>query len=484
MNSGGTLTAVTPPQQLVVTQVGSGSVSWSASSDQAWLKVTPASPPARRCSRSTSRTPAGFPASGTLQGTITLSSADVENSPQYLDVDFQLKAPGTSTVPFGAVDTPADGTTGITGAIPVTGWALDDVGINRVEVWRDPVPGFETSGSPNGKIFLGQAYLVAGARPDVEALYEGTMPRPQLAGWGFMVLTNFLPDRTVVPTQPVGGNGSFVLHAYAVDIEGHTTLLGSKAITCDNAHATTPFGTIDTPSQGGTASGASFVNFGWALTPLPADDSDDGSTLSVLVDGVPLGHPTYNQYRSDVAGAFPGYNNSNGAVGFRVIDTTALSNGVHTIGWLVYDNLGRGDGIGSRFFSVANGSGDLLAEGAPVGFGDLGQAYGRELGRPLAALGMSSEVALPDVNRRPLEAVEIPLPGLGERGENTSVAAYSVGGGQLGRLPVGARFDGERRTLSWSPAAGFVGNYRFVFVEQKSDGTLTARPVTVRLQPS
>ena len=36
------------------------------------------------------------------------------------------------------------------------------------------------------------------------------------------------------------------------------------------------------------------------------------------------------------------------------LDTTTLSNGMHTIGWLVYDDLGRGEGLGSRFFWVQN----------------------------------------------------------------------------------------------------------------------------------
>ena len=53
---------------------------------------------------------------------------------------------------------------------------------------------------------------------------------------------------------------------WAQDVEGQVTLLGTRTITCDNAHATLPFGTIDTPGQGETVSGSAYVNFGWALT--------------------------------------------------------------------------------------------------------------------------------------------------------------------------------------------------------------------------
>jgi hypothetical protein len=51
---------------------------------------------------------------------------------------------------------------------------------------------------------------------------------------------------------------------------------------------------------------------------------------------------------------FPDSANSNGTVGFFYIDTTKLANGVHTISRVVYDNQGRGDGIGSRYFTLEN----------------------------------------------------------------------------------------------------------------------------------
>ena len=85
--------------------------------------------------------------------------------------------------------------------------------------------------------------------------------------------------------MPAGGNGTYVFYIWGQDREGNTQLLGTRTITCDNAHATKPFGAIDTPTQGGVASGTNFVNFGWALTPLPKTIPTDGSTITVLVDG-------------------------------------------------------------------------------------------------------------------------------------------------------------------------------------------------------
>jgi len=63
----------------------------------------------------------------------------------------------------------------------------------------------------------------------------------------------------------------------------------------------------------------------------------------MVIDGMPVGQPTYNQFRSDGANLFPGYANSGSAVGFFYINTTTLTNG-STISWNVFDNLGRGKG--------------------------------------------------------------------------------------------------------------------------------------------
>ena len=96
------------------------------------------------------------------------------------------------------------------------------------------------------------------------------------------------------------------------------------------------------------------MNFGWALAPQPGFIPLDGSTIDVLIDGVVVGRPTYNNFRSDVATLFPGLQNSNSAVGYFVIDTTQYTNGLHTIAWVVRDQAGNAAGIGSRYFTIQN----------------------------------------------------------------------------------------------------------------------------------
>ena len=41
-------------------------------------------------------------------------------------------------------------------------------------------------------------------------------------------------------------------------------------------------------------------------------------------------------------------------MGYFLLDTTSLANGIHTIAWSVTDDPDRADGIGSRYFWVQN----------------------------------------------------------------------------------------------------------------------------------
>jgi YVTN family beta-propeller protein len=246
-----------------------------------------------------------------------------------------------SARPFGSVDTPAEGAT-VAGEMPFTGWVLDDVAlIGNLLVYRNALPG-ETPNGPNNRIFVGLARRIAGTRPDVQTAFPG-YPENDRAGFGLMVLTNMLPN---------GGNGTFTFSIDVADRIAQVTL-GSRTVTANNAASVLPFGTIDTPAQGATVSGI-VTNFGWALTPQPYMIPLDGSTIDVLIDGVFAGHPSYNHFRSDIATAFPGYANSGGAVGVFTFDSRTLSNGLHTIEWIVRDNAGNAQGMGSRFFTVAN----------------------------------------------------------------------------------------------------------------------------------
>jgi len=444
---------------------------WTVSSDADWLTVARA-PSGSAFTIYAPMNQSDLPRSGTIHlGSLTLTVVQLGN---------------VDAAPFGMVDTPASGAV-VAGSIPIGGWALDDVGVTNVAIYRDPVG---TEGP--GQVFIGNATFIEGARPDVERAYPA-LPARTRAGWGYLLLTNMLPG---------AGNGVFNLSAYAVDNHGQRTHLGTRTITAVNATATAPFGAIDTPDQGGVVSGASYVNFGWALTPQPKMIPIDGSTIRVIVDGVPLGTVSgYNLFRTDVSSLFQGRKNSSGPVGYRVLDTTALGEGLHNIAWTVTDDAGVTTGIGSRYFTVRNSAWTpsiaasrlmppalTRAEVAQV---DATTAVpprvdGIDSGRKTASLNdlPASEASGPRANPRTieidaLERLELRLTSDTD-GCGATFDGYLSAGGELRPLPVGSSLD-RSGTFYWYPGPAFRGSYSLIFVRTTCDGAREMLPVTVKI---
>lgn len=225
---------ITSPQTVALSFNPSAAVAWTASSNQSNITVSPTSGAGNAILQIT--------ASPGASGMITVTAGGATNSPQQIQVN--VLSAGSSPPPFGSFDTPVINTTGIAGAIPVTGWALDSVEVTNVGIWRDPVPNEATA--PNGLVFIGNAIFVAGARPDVQATYPNS-PFNYRAGWGYQLLTNFLPNAS---GSGASGSGTYKLHAIITNASGQNLDLGAHTITVDNVHASKPFGTIDTPAQG------------------------------------------------------------------------------------------------------------------------------------------------------------------------------------------------------------------------------------------
>jgi len=394
------------------------------------------------------------------------------------DKDWEATQCLEKAPPFGSFETPIDGST-VCSSIPVTGWALDDYGMDSVKIYCE---------QDNTLVFIGDAIFVEGARPDVEAAYPG-YPENDRAGWGYMLLTNFLPN---------GGNGTYVLHATATDRYGKTTTLGTKTIIVDNAHAVKPFGAIDTPGQGGTAFGSAFRNWGWVLTPQPNQIPTDGSSIDVWVDGVNIGYPTYNIYRSDIATFFPNYANSNGSAGYFDLDTTKYQHGLHTIQWTAADNAGNIDGIGSRYFTVNDFYG-VSASAAACSLPGLGPYTGQipsrsrheeKIGSLLPEKGdiprytiqelalLQEEKGMYELIIKELDRVEIKL------GENYSeILGYLLCSDELKKLPIGSTVDAKAGTFSWCPGPGFMGRYSLVFVLTDANGDTFKKFIDIKIVP-
>jgi hypothetical protein len=445
--------ASTSKEKVLVYNDGQGILNWQVEENLPWLEANPLSFAGNGWLEI--KINLGSLGPGNYQGQVFISDPKAFDSPQIIEIYLKVYEAGGDSPPFGVIDTPLNGST-VFGSLPVTGWALDDVEVKKIEIKRSPHPDDpEVVIGPDGLVYIGEAVFVKGARSDVEALYPD-FPKADRAGWGYMLLTHFLPRQ---------GNGPFRLYAIAEDSSGHRVQLGYKDVICDNASSPYPFGTIDTPAQGGTASGSAYVNFGWALTPWPKEIPRDGSTILVWVDGLPLGHPVYNQYRADIATLFPGYKNTDGAVGYYYLDTTKLANGVHTIAWSVVDDEGFTSGLGSRYFEVENlGESQLLSPGCP---GWLVEDYSGRLQIKMEDyLGSLIEVKSEEVS-----LIRFQLEGRG--------AGWFIGWGKERKdpLPIGSFLDKKTGLFSWWPGPGFLGRFELHFA--LTDGFYMSAPLTV-----
>ena len=486
LHNGASVT-VQPAPQTVRLSVSRPGVTWTASANQPWVQVIPSSGTGSTTLTVRFNLLGTPPGSGAPAGRITITATDGSLSTRTFDLIGALHLVGTTASPFGVVDSPLQNATGVTGAIPMTGWVLDDLEVTGVTICRAAVVGEVAPVDPNcggaAQIFVGNGVFIEGARPDVQAAYP-MYPRSNAGGWGFMLLTNMLPNQ---------GNGAFVFSVYGHDREGHVVLLGTRTMTCDNAHATAPFGAIDTPGQGETVSGSTYVNFGWALTQNPKVIPFDGSTLMVYVDGMPVGSPSYNHYRPDVSTTFPGLANSDGPVGFKVIDTTALSNGLHTIVWTATDSAGVTSGLGSRYFRVANGAASSVTAGARAASAIVSDASFADVPTetsPLVAR-RSWDAEAPWRNHAAGRTGRVVLRGeeldrfellLGEHPGET-YAGYLRVGERLRPLPIGSHLERQTGRFTWSPGVGFVGTYDLVFVRSEGARAIARREVRLILQP-
>ena len=214
-------TIKTTAQEVGLDMVGAGSVAWSVTADQSYILPSPTSGSGAGAFTVAMEDRSNYPAPAQLGGAVAVTGTGASNSPQYVPIYFNIYTPAQTTAPFGVIDSPLDGATGIQGSVDVTGWALDDIQVTKVDIWRDPIGGEPTD--PNGLVYIGDAVFSAGARPDIEAAYP-SYPMHYRAGWSYTLITGTLPN---------SGNGTYKLWVYAHDAEGKQTLLGTRTITCN-----------------------------------------------------------------------------------------------------------------------------------------------------------------------------------------------------------------------------------------------------------
>jgi hypothetical protein len=535
---GGSVVYTTAAQEVVL-DFSSTSPAWTATASAPWIQLNTAAFTGTGDGRITV-THGSFDSLGTAttaSGSITITIGDGSIAPLTIPVHLTISdsPSGSGLGPVGQVDTPLQNATGVQGAIGVTGWAVDDVGVASVRIYRNCIVGLDNPAScqtvlGQSLVFIGNAAFLAGARTDVEGAYSGTYPQANRAGWGYLMLTSMLPN--VTASLPNGGVGTLTIYAVATDIEGNQTLLGRSAdpaspsfttpttITMSNDTIAKPFGAIDTPEQGETRSGV-INNFGWALTPDSNTTGSEvgdilvptnGSTATVFINSLPVAQVTYNQCRGtvgnppgpsafcndDVASIFghaapqatfttrtenpTRYRNldaGRGAIGSYSFNSATLGNGLHTIAWSVTDSSARTEGIGSRFFNVLNSGADQAMRPADI----LGHALflppvDTRADGVWGRTGYDLSSAWVEMHADGTGVYRVRLPESGRLelwlGEAVDAGYLVAQNGTLRELPVGSTLDGA--WYGWMPPVGYVGPYWLAFVR---DGVRVDVVVTV-----
>jgi sugar lactone lactonase YvrE len=181
------------------------------------------------------------------------------------------------------------------------GWAFDsDAPLAAVKALVDGVP---------------QQATTTVARPDVCRVYSGPPGCPS-PGWTEAIDTTLLPD------------GPHLLTMVVLSSDSHRAVL-TRSFSVRNLRnrlSTTTNAWIDAPNaNSGTLSGTVMVS-GWAV------DAVSGiSTVQIMIDGVPASLVQPAMPRPEVCAAFPGTVHCPN-VGWRyALDTTALTDGAHTL---------------------------------------------------------------------------------------------------------------------------------------------------------
>jgi hypothetical protein len=60
---------------------------------------------------------------------------------------------------------------------------------------------------------------------------------------------------------------------------------------------------------------------------------------------------------------------------------------------------------------------------------------------------------------------------------------FLVIGDQLSTLPVGSTLDTGKGVFYWQPGLGFIGQYKFIFIEKRQNNQINRKNITVNIVP-
>jgi len=185
-------------------------------------------------------------------------------------------------------------------------------------------------------------------------------------------------------------------------------------------------------------------------------------------------------------------------VGYFYLDSTSYAYGMHTIQWTARDSAGNSDGIGSRYFSIDFPTVDSEMQTkmikSPSMIPDIRQIsqLPEDYSLPIRVKrgfkgDIQAQEVFPgenDMNRVVIKELERIVVYLSHPFSNgCTYDGYMVVGRQLKPLPIGSTLDPGRGVFYWQPGPGFIGEYRFVFIEKRQDRDMSRKNIIVKIVP-
>jgi len=127
---------------------------------------------------------------------------------------------------------------------------------------------------------------------------------------------------------------------------------GLRSVVVDNDRNQAPLGQLELPGSNQPMNGV-FPVTGWAL------DDEFVDFVEIMVDGLAMGNAVTGVHRPDIGHRFPTDPNAEYSGFVRMLNTTALNNGIHVLAVRVVDNEGASRVIGRRFVQTFNTGSNL-----------------------------------------------------------------------------------------------------------------------------
>ncbi len=247
----------------------------------------------------------------------------------------QCPTEGCPAQTHGTIEVPAEGAL-VSGFVRVAGFALNGNLVSNVDLYVDGTD------EANRVTPAGGANINL-PRPDV------TQAFPQYAG-----TPGDAPGFEMSFRAANYANGTHTLHVKITDVTGCCYFLAPRTVRIDNAKNQPPFGVLDVPIADSSvhANGVLTVA-GWALDDRRVEHVD------VFIDGLLEREAVLGVNRPDVAAYYPNVAGATDAGFIIFIDSTRLTNGVHTLTVKATDDQGQQGLLATRRFQVFNNAPNL-----------------------------------------------------------------------------------------------------------------------------